>query len=137
MACHFSTKIYVLEDYGFEIVIRTLCFVVISAIFGLMEFGTGMNQTQLKVLLITWLMCTIHFGSASVYPIETLAVLTVTLSPMYDKFVAMFPAAYIPAKSPSSPSSVPQEPTHVVKAGKSELPLFVTTVTDVSGSTFN
>ena len=107
-------------DFAFELIIRGMCFVVICSIFLLMEFGSGLTPTQLKVLTIVWLMSTIHCGAVDVYPVETLVVLTITVSPMFAKFVSCFPETYIkkppynqnkkniraPAHSPSSPSSV-------------------------------
>ena len=101
---------------------------------GLVEFGSGLTPIQLRVMLVTWIMNGIHFGAVGAYPVETLIVLAITLSPMFDKFFALYPAAHTPinSKSPSSPSSGPQPsestaPTAkrvIVKAGANELPLF-------------
>jgi hypothetical protein len=67
-----------------------MSFVIICAIFLLMDFEPGLTPMELKVVTIVWLMSMIHCGSVGVYPIETLIILTITISPLFAKFVSNF-----------------------------------------------
>lgn len=58
-----------------------------------MEFGEGLKPIELKVVTIVWLMSIIHCGAVGVWPIETLLILTITISPMFAKFLSNFPEA--------------------------------------------
>ena len=69
-----------------EIMVRCCCFLIVGAIFTMMDYGDGLTKFQLKVLIIVWLMSAIHCGAISVYPFHTLIILSVTVTPMIDKF---------------------------------------------------
>ena len=68
-----------------------MSFGVVSAIFLLMDFEPRFTQIELKVVTLVWLMSIIHCGSVDVYPIETLLVLTITISPIFARLVSYFP----------------------------------------------
>lgn len=75
----------------FEVVVRVCCLIVVGAIFMCMDFDDGLTRLQLKVLALIWLMSIIHSGSVGVYPIHTLAILSITVSPALDNLMKRFP----------------------------------------------
>ena len=69
--------------------VRFCCFLIVCAIFTMMDYGEGITKFQLKVLLIVWLMSGIHCGAISLYPFHTLIILSITVTPMIDKFTTL------------------------------------------------
>ena len=80
----FSITIVFIVDILFELMVRSCCFIVVSVIFVLMDFDEGLNRSQLKALLLVWLMSAIHCGAVAVWPIHTLFVLSITVTPILD-----------------------------------------------------
>ena len=72
-----------------EIMVRFCCFLVVTAIFTMMDCGDGLTKLQLKITLIVWLMSAIHCGAISLYPFHTLVILSITVSPMIEKLTGM------------------------------------------------
>ena len=75
----------------FEVLIRSSCFVIVCAIFYCMDFDQGLARLHLKIVAIVWLMATIHCGAVSVYPVHTLLVLSITVSPVINNLIKRFP----------------------------------------------
>ena len=74
----------------FEVLIRSSCFVIVCAIFICMDFDQGLARLHLKIVAIVWLMSIIHCGGVSVYPVHTLVVLSITVSPILNNFMKRF-----------------------------------------------
>ena len=69
--------------------VRFCCFLIVSAIFTMMDSGDGLTKLQLKIMLIVWLMSAIHCGAISLYPFHTLVILSITVTPMLDKMTVL------------------------------------------------
>ena len=65
--------------------------IVVGAIFLCMDFDEGLTRLQLKVMVLVWLMSIIHSGSVGVYPIHTLIILSITISPVLENLMKRFP----------------------------------------------
>ena len=72
-----------------EIMVRFCCFLIVTAIFTMMDCGDGLTKLQLKIMLIVWLMSAIHCGAISLYPFHTLVILSITVTPMIEKLTGL------------------------------------------------